>query len=115
VGAAAPKAGPPPPRLFARPENPPDHPAALIVAREGDIGVIKKGCICVEGIEEIESVAGSATFSTEVYAHRVGRTETERSLAAKALMAPTVAALGTDIDAGPVLDYRHRSRWRGFS
>src|SRR5262249_20077519 len=92
-------------------------PAALIVAREGDTGVINTGCIVLE-VKEFRAVGAVSAIesSTEVSAHRVARRETERSIPAKALMAPTPAALDTDIDTRPVLDRRWKSsRWRCFS
>src|SRR5262249_53343550 len=110
--------------LLLHAEEPADHPTALIVAREGDNGVtgipgssrkIRK--ISLEVIELPEAVAVVLKgIPVAGKAEGVVRGEKERNIATKALMAPTVAALDTDIDAGPVLDRRRkRSRWRCFS
>src|SRR6516225_7650707 len=94
--------------LLLHAEEAADHPAALIVARGGEIGDAKVAEIILEFIELV-FVALAKVGAPAVCARRIARRETERRTGIDALMAPAVAALDTDIDAGPVLD-RGRQR-----
>src|SRR6516164_7783783 len=99
--------------LLLHAEEAADHPAALIVARGGEIGQAKAVEIILEIIEFVSlAVVVVGAVAPAGCARRITRSEAERRTGVDALMPPAVATLNADIDAGPVLDRRRQRSGR---